>query len=91
MHIQSIEYRRSVLNTGSGAPVLAVEASASTGWERYSHAQHCMTTYGHSGKGADIFKHFGFTPENIASKAKTLAKYFAGKAPGLLSNPFLDM
>ena len=50
-----------------------------------------MTTYGHSGKGADIFKHFGFTPENIASKAKTLAKYFAGKAPALLSNPFLEM
>lgn len=41
---QSLEYRKSVLL--EGVPVMAVEMLAAWGWERYSHVQHGMTTFG---------------------------------------------
>ena len=47
---QDAGYRQSVL--GGGLPVVSVEAAATTGWERYSHAQIGMKTFGHSAPGA---------------------------------------
>src|SRR5579875_310981 len=68
--VQSEEYRREVL--GAGAPVLAVEAAASFGWERWADATVTLDRFGASGPGAAVLAHFGFTPENVKDKAKEL-------------------
>ena len=46
---QSADYRQSVL--GGGLPVISVEAAATTGWTRYSHAQIGMTSFDTCARG----------------------------------------
>ena len=83
---QSAEYQRSVLATGS--PVLAIEAAAAHGWEKYSHAQICMRSFGTSAPGKAAFSKFGFTTDNVVEKGKALVAHFQGKAvPALLAGP----
>ena len=67
---QSKEYRNSVLP--KNIPTVSVEAASPLGWDRYSQAQVAMTTFGASGKGEDVMKHFGFTVENVVAVAKDL-------------------
>jgi len=68
-----------------------VEAAAAGSWPKYSHVQHCMKTFGASGKGGDLFKHFGFTDEKVAAKAKKVAEFYEGKAvPDLFNRPTFD-
>jgi transketolase len=84
---QSQEYKDSVFTPG--VPVLSVEASSVFGWERYSHAQVGMTTFGMSGPGGKVMEHFGFTKANVMDKAQKLLAFYSGKsAPALLSKPF---
>ena len=52
---QSSEYQQSVLGP---FPVVSVEAGATTGWGRYSHAQIGMNSFGASAPGAACFEHF---------------------------------
>ena len=78
---QPAEYRASVFP--AGVPVLAVEALAGFGWEKYSHAQVCMRTFGASGKGPELYKHFVFTAEAVADKAQKMVAHYAGAAPTL--------
>lgn len=83
---QSKEYQRSILP--GTVPTLSVEAASTTGWCRFSHAQIGMTTFGASGSGSDVFKHFGFTPENVHSKGKALVEFYKGtSAPDLHHRP----
>ena len=80
---QDEEYQRSVLGN---VPVVSVEAGSTTGWSRYSHAQIGMTSFGASAPGADCFKHFGFSVENIQAKvAKVTTFYASGGAPRLMA------
>jgi len=54
---------------------LAVEAGVRTGWDRYIGTKGdiiCMTTFGASGPYKKVLAHFGFTAENIISKATAL-------------------
>ena len=83
---QSAEYKASVFP--EGIPVLSVEAAATHGWGKYSHGAIGMHTFGASGKGEEVFKHFGFTPENIAEKAQKLVAAFPKGAPSLFK-PFM--
>ena len=56
-------------------PRIAVEAAIAQGWGRYGVDEKqmlAMKSFGTSATGADAFKHFGFTAENFASKAKAL-------------------
>jgi transketolase len=69
---QDEEYQREVL--GSGAPVLAVEAAASFGWSRWADASVSIDQFGASGPGAQVLAYFGFTPENVAERAKGLLR-----------------
>lgn len=68
------------------------------GWERYSH--HCigMSTFGGSAPMKDLFKHFGFTPSQVAARVQTVikdrqevAKQLSGAAVGLLGTHFQSM
>jgi transketolase len=84
---QSDEYQRSVLP--GNVPTLSVEASAVHGWHRFSHDQIGMTTFGMSAPAGELFKHFGFTAENVATKGKALFEFYkkAGSVPDLRLRP----
>ncbi len=68
---QTEEYRASVIPKTVKARV-CVETASPLGWREY--AGDCgeiiaMTSFGLSGDYKTLYKHFGFTPENIAGKA----------------------
>lgn len=83
---QSIEYQKSVLL--EGVPVMSVEALGVTGWEKWSHVQQGMTTFGKSAPAPLLFKHFGFDPESLAAKSKKIVEFYKTNAvPSLLNRP----
>lgn len=84
---QSTEYKTSVLP--GDVPTLSVEAAAAHGWHRFSHDQIAMHAFGMSGKGSDVFKHYGFTAENVAKKGKALVDFYkkVGSVPNLSLRP----
>lgn len=73
---QSEEYKLSVLP--DGVPVLSVEVLSTVGWGKYSHQHFGIDRFGASGKGADVYAYFGFTPEGIAEKAEKTIKFYEG-------------
>jgi len=75
---QPVEYRRSVLPPGPC--VLAVECLAARGWEKYSHFQLCMTTFGASAPIAAVMDKFGYTPDKVAAKTVSLLETAAKEA-----------
>jgi transketolase len=67
---QDVVYRSSVLP--EGVPRLAVEAAASLGWERYADASVSVDRFGASAPGAVVLANLGYTPENVARRAREL-------------------
>ncbi len=62
---QTVEYRSEVLP--KGLPRIAVEMGVTAGWWKYGCAAVVgIDTYGESAPAPVLFKHFGFTPENVA-------------------------
>ena len=53
-------------------PVLSVEAASSFGWARWADAHVSIDTFGDSGPGEELMVKFGFTADNVASRAKEL-------------------
>jgi len=76
---QDLAYKLSVFP--AGVPVISVEASSTSGWDRYSHAQIGMVTFGASGTGGDCMKKFGFTVDNVVAKAEKVLNFYSGKTP----------
>ncbi len=69
---QSAEYRNSVLP--DALPKVAVEAGVSDYWRKYVGTQGAVVgidRYGESAPAADLFKHFGFTPDNIVKVVRS--------------------
>jgi transketolase len=69
---QDPAYRAEVLGS---APRVAVEAAARLGWDRWigeNGAFIGMTGFGASAPAADLYKHFGITPEAVADAALEL-------------------
>ncbi|HXJ62672.1 MAG TPA: transketolase, partial [Actinomycetota bacterium] len=56
----------------SGLPVLAVEAASPFGWSRYADDTVTLDHFGASAPADRLFQEFGFTPENVAARAKAL-------------------
>lgn len=56
----------------SGAKVLAIEAASGNELYRFAHRVLGMSSFGKSGKGDELFTHFGFCPQNIAKIAESL-------------------
>jgi len=83
---QDIKYKESIFTIG--VPVVSVEAGAIGSWYKYAHASIGMTTFGASGKDKDLYEHFGFTPKNVAEKAKLAIDFYKGNAPDLVHRPF---
>ncbi len=71
---QDAAYKENVLPRNIRAR-LAVETGVGMGWERYvgdSGDVLSQDTFGASGPYKDVFKHFGFTAENVVEKAKSV-------------------
>ncbi|KAF7775394.1 transketolase [Pseudoalteromonas citrea] len=71
---QSAEYKESVL-PASVTRRVAVEAGIADYWYKYVGLNGVvvgMTTFGESAPASELFEHFGFTVDNIVSKAKSL-------------------
>ena len=72
---QSEAYKTAVLP--KGLPRVAVEMGVTDGWWKYGCAAVVgIDTYGESAPAPVLFKHFGFTPENVAA---TVQRVLAGK------------
>jgi transketolase len=71
---QSTEYKSAVLP--AKLPRIAVEMGVSDGWWKYGCAAVVgIDTYGESAPAPELFKHFGFTAENVAATVqKVLSK-----------------
>jgi transketolase len=67
---QSDAYRESVLP--AGVPTLAVEAGSRFGWERYADDVVAIDRFGASAPGSKVLAELGFTPENVAARARAL-------------------
>jgi transketolase len=67
---QDDEYRASVLPPD--VPKLAVEAGSSFGWERYADDVVAIDHFGASAPGAKVLAEFGYTPDNVAARARAL-------------------
>jgi transketolase len=66
---QDTAYKASVLP--AGIPRIAVEAGVTDGWWKYGCAAVVgLDTYGESAPANVLFKHFGFTPENVADTVR---------------------
>ena len=69
---QDDAYRNSILPPSITARV-AVEAGIKQGWEKYlgpSGQFVGMTAFGASGPAGELYKHYGITPENVATQVK---------------------
>jgi transketolase len=70
---QPKEYRNSVLPPQ--LPKVAVEAGVSDFWRKYVGTEGAVVgldRYGESAPAADVFKHFGFTTENVAKAVRSI-------------------
>ena len=70
---QDKDYKKSVLP--KGLPRVAVEMGVSDFWWKYGvDAVVGIDTFGESAPAGVLFKHFGFTPENVAATVKAVLK-----------------
>ena len=68
---QTAAYKASVLP--AGLPRIAVEMGSTDGWWKYGVAAVVgLDTYGESAPAPVLFKHFGFTPENVADTVRAV-------------------
>ena len=68
---QNEAYKRRVLP--DGIPRIAVEMGVSDGWWKYGCAAVVgIDTFGESAPAPVLFKHFGFTPENVADTVRAV-------------------
>ncbi len=66
---EDAKYKASVLP--AGVPRVAVEMGSSDGWWKYGVAAVVgIDTFGESAPAPVLFKHFGFTPENVADTVR---------------------
>ena len=73
---QSAAYKAAVLP--AGVPRVAVEMGVSDGWWKYGVAAVVgIDTYGKSAPAPVLFKHFGFTPENVADTVQKVLQHKA--------------
>jgi transketolase len=70
---QDAEYRNSVLPRE--LPKVAVEAGVTDYWRKYVGLDGAVVgidRFGESAPAGDLFKHFGFTPENVAEAVRSI-------------------
>lgn len=68
--LQELSYRTDVLP--KDVPTLSVEAATSFGWGKYAQAYVAVDDFGISAPAGEVMAHFGFSSENVATKAREL-------------------
>jgi transketolase len=68
--LQDEGYRDSILPPE--VATLAVEAASSFGWERYADDSVSIDHFGASAPGSEVLAHFGYTADNVATRARAL-------------------
>jgi transketolase len=68
--VQDERYQDEVLPPD--VPTLAVEAAASFGWDRWADDAVAIDHFGASAPGKVALEQFGYTPENVAERARQL-------------------
>jgi transketolase len=77
---QDAKYKKSVLP--EGLPRIAVEMGATDGWWKYRcDAVIGIDSYGESAPAPELFKHFGFTEENVVDTVKVVLGEARLKSP----------
>jgi transketolase len=79
---QDADYRDGVLPPGVRARV-SVEAGSTFGWSRWTTDdgdQVGMTGFGASAPQPALYEHFGFTPENVASRGQAVVERLGAPA-----------
>lgn len=71
---QSHEYKESVLTPG--VPIISVEAASTFGWDRYSHVQLGIDTFGKSGPFKKVYEAFGLTADTVATKGAKVVEFY---------------
>ena len=71
--LQGEDYQDEVL--AYGAPVLSVEAATSFGWTRWADDSVSIDHFGASAPGSQVLAEFGFTPANVADRARQLLDF----------------
>jgi transketolase len=72
---QDAAWREAVLPRG--LPRVAVEAGVTDGWRKYVGLEGAVVgidRFGESAPAPELFKHFGFTPENVANTVRSVLK-----------------
>jgi transketolase len=62
---------------------VSVEAGATLGWSAWTTddgEQIGMTSFGASGTQKDLYEHFGFTPDNVAARARAVLERLGARA-----------
>ncbi|HVN51450.1 MAG TPA: transketolase C-terminal domain-containing protein, partial [Acidimicrobiales bacterium] len=67
---QTADYRASVMPVG--VPRLSVEAATTFGWARWADDSLGIDRFGTSAPGEEVLERLGFTPENVATRARAL-------------------
>jgi transketolase len=68
---QDVKYKKAVLP--AGLPRVAVEAGVTDGWWKYGCAAVIgLDRYGESAPAGVLFKHFGFTAQNVVDTVRTV-------------------
>ncbi|EON62589.1 transketolase [Coniosporium apollinis CBS 100218] len=88
---QSKEYKQSVLKPKSGKPIVAIEAYAANGWERYADASISMRRFGKSLPSATTYEYFGFQPKIMAPKISALVEEVKREGIESLRGDFRDL
>ncbi|KAJ2962280.1 hypothetical protein NQZ79_g2505 [Umbelopsis isabellina] len=80
---QPLSYKTEVFPTG--IPIVSLEALTTFGWQRYSHAQVGMTTFGASAMYTDAYEAFNITADHTAKVAKDIIEKYkkVGHVPEL--------
>ncbi|KAJ3468376.1 hypothetical protein MRS44_002441 [Fusarium solani] len=80
---QSEDYKRSAL--GSGMPSLSVEVLSTVGWQRWTHKQFGIDTFGASTPADVLFAKFEFIKEGVAKRAIATIEFFKKKSQSIES------
>jgi transketolase len=80
---QDEAYRLSVLR--SGAPILSLEALSTFGWQKYSHEQFGLASWGSSAPYQKVYEKFGITGSNIAVVGKKVVEFYKKKGGEVVS------
>lgn len=80
---QDFDYRLSVLP--DGIPIMSIEAYSTLGWERYSHSQFGLPSFGASGPWDKVYAKFEMTTEGVSSRAQKVVDFYKKRGDKIYS------